>query len=416
MSAVRFSDVVINGQHARTHDIRYFSPTLPCLDFTSTLACSMGTLSTHHEPSSSLLTHGMSRSMHCHFLSDVFPLSHAFRVILFCNKHGLSPSVKAGGYGTGGWAINGDIVIDLSRMHEMDIEPPQAGGDGYTSLRDTVQSTDKGKSRVGQPVLDLFAPATKKRVFGNEADDSTTPGIPTSAWLNSTASAAVASFLHGPALPPDNFGEEPRRPATNRRRLDVEGSSLDIDISTDSLAESLTTHPNSISNSSGSDTHSSTRSAEANATPTNSTTPASSRSPRSDSAISSAPPAPFTWAEPFDLAPSRPDPFGYLDNVDPPTFSPSPPTPLSSAAAAWGPDAALLAHPLFADDIPSHLTRPAPLHTHAYVAFGAGSRQKDVDTFTAAHPLEGGIVPYHVPLCVQLPSCCTTANLFCRGV
>jgi hypothetical protein len=122
------------------------------------------------------------------------PHSHAFRVVLFCNKHGLSPSVKAGGYGTGGWAINGDVVIDLSRMHEMDIEPPQSDGGGYTSLRDTVQSTDKGKARVGQPILDLSAPATKKRVFDAEADDVTTSGIPASAWLNSTASAAVANF------------------------------------------------------------------------------------------------------------------------------------------------------------------------------------------------------------------------------
>ena len=290
-------------------------------------------------------------------------------------------------------------------MHEMDIEPPQAGGEGYTSLRDTAQSADKGKARVGKFVLDLSAPATKKRVFNAEAD-TTTPSLPTSAWLNSTASAAVASFLHGPALPPDNFGEEPRRPATNRRRLDVEGSSLDI--STDSLtAESLTAHSNPVSNSSGgSDARSSTRSAEADAAaspPTNSTTPASCRSPQSDSAVSSVPPA--RWTEPFDLAPSRPDPFAYLDNVDPPMFNTSPPTPLSSAAAAWGSDAALLAHPLFACDIPSHLTQPIPPHTHAYVAFGAGSRQKDVDTFTAAHPLGGGIVPYHVPLCVQKPSC-----------
>jgi hypothetical protein len=29
-------------------------------------------------------------------------------------------------------------------------------------------------------------------------------------------------------------------------------------------------------------------------------------------------------------------------------------------------------------------------HTHAYVSFGAGARQKDVDTFTAAQPLDGG--------------------------
>ena len=329
--------------------------------------------------------------MHCCFPSQMlYPHSRAFRIVIFCNKHGLSPSVKAGGYGTGGWAINGDIVIELSRMHDMDIEPPQPDGGGYTSLRDTAQSADKGKARVGEPVLDLSGPATKKRVFENED-----PALPPTAWLYSTASAAVASFLHGPALLPDDFGEEPRRQVTNRRRLDIDGSALTI--ATHSLvAEPFIARSNLFSNSSGSDSHSSNRSAAS----THDTTPASSRS---DSAMSSAPPAPSTWVEPFDMAPSRPDPFAYIDNIDPPMFGGSPPTPLASSAAAWGADAALLAHPLFAGDVPSHLTRSAPLHTHAYVSFGAGARQKDVDTFTAAHPLDG-IVPYHVPLCVQLHS------------
>ena len=389
---------------ARTHARRqHFPLTLPYLVFTSRLACSMETLSTPQGPSYCPLTHGMSHSKHCRFLLYFLPTHMHLRVVLFCNKHELSPSVKAGGYGTGGWAINGDIVIDLSRIQEMDIEPPQPGGGGYTSLRDIVQSADKGKARVGQPVLDLSGPATKKRALETEAEDASTSGIPPSAWLYSTASAAVASFLHGPELPPDDSGEEPRRPANYRRRLDIDGSALSI--STNSLAAgSLTAHSNPISSSSGSDTRSSTRSAETATTPpTNTTTPASSRSPHSDSAIPPAPPAPFTWAEPFDLAPSRPDPFAYIDNIDPPMFGASPPTPLSSSAAAWGADSALLAHPLFAGDIPSHLTRPVPPHTHAYVSFGAGARQKDVDTFTASHLLDGGVVPYHVPLCVQLP-------------
>ena len=58
--------------------------------------------------------------------------------------------MKAGGYGTGGWAVNGDIVIELSGMHDIDIEPPQPGSGGYTSLRDTAQSVHKGKARVVQ--------------------------------------------------------------------------------------------------------------------------------------------------------------------------------------------------------------------------------------------------------------------------
>ncbi|TFY56895.1 hypothetical protein EVJ58_g7357 [Rhodofomes roseus] len=48
-----------------------------------------------------------------------------------------------------------------------------------------------------------------------------------------------------------------------------------------------------------------------------------------------------------------------------------------------------------------------PVHPHAYVTLGAGMRQKEVDMFTAEHPLEGysgvtgerqeRVVPYHMP-------------------
>ena len=46
-----------------------------------------------------------------------------------------------------------------------------------------------------------------------------------------------------------------------------------------------------------------------------------------------------------------------------------------------------------------------PIHPHAYVTFGAGMRQKEIDIFTAQHKLEaryltgdGDGIPYHVPL------------------
>jgi hypothetical protein len=54
-----------------------------------------------------------------------------------------------------------------------------------------------------------------------------------------------------------------------------------------------------------------------------------------------------------------------------------------------------------------------PVHPHAFVTFGAGMRQKEIDTFTAQHKLEanyasgaathagegdGDGIPYHVPL------------------
>ena len=49
-----------------------------------------------------------------------------------------------------------------------------------------------------------------------------------------------------------------------------------------------------------------------------------------------------------------------------------------------------------------------PVHPHAYVTFGAGMRQKEVDMYTAEHPFVGlnpvtgereeGTVPYHIPM------------------
>ncbi|KAI0264192.1 hypothetical protein BC834DRAFT_884175 [Gloeopeniophorella convolvens] len=46
-------------------------------------------------------------------------------------------------------------------------------------------------------------------------------------------------------------------------------------------------------------------------------------------------------------------------------------------------------------DAAQRVLAPQPPHPHAYVVFGAGARQKDVDRFCAAHTLGG--VPYHVP-------------------
>ncbi|KAI0302441.1 hypothetical protein B0F90DRAFT_1714787 [Multifurca ochricompacta] len=297
------------------------------------------------------------------------------RIIIFCIKHGLSPSVKAGGYGTAGWAINGDIIIDLSRIQDIDIEPPQAEGGGLP-----------GKARMGKPVLDPSGPLSRKRALeGNDAEQAAESSIPPSAWLYTTASAAVASFLHGPSLPPDDSGEEPRRPAVNRRRLGIDGSALAI--STLPLApEPLTSRSDSLPSGvsglgSAVSSMPSALLSSGQGRSTLATLPALSRSPRSNLAISSIP-APFTSIEPFETAPVRPDPFAYIDNATRPS---------------WGSDAALLAHSLFTGDIPPHLSRPVPPHTHAYVSFGAGARQKDVDLFTASHPLEGGIVPYHVP-------------------
>ena len=322
-------------------------------------------------------------------------------MIIFCNKHGLSPSVKAGGYGTGGWAINGDIVIDLSQIQDIDIEPPQPGG-GYTSLRDTASSMSKGKAPVGEPVLDTSGPgpATQKQVLqSDDAAEQAASNEPVPiAWLYCTASTAVASLLHGPALPLDEYGEQPRRmPVSGPPSLTIDGTS--------SVTESLLSHSEAsliTSGGSGSGTLTSVGSSSRSPWSAFATTSASSHSPLSDAAPSSAS-APFSWAD-IETGPVGSDPFAYIDNAEQPIHAMPPPSPLSSRVAAWGEDVALLSHPLFAGegDVPPHLTRPVPPHTHAYVSFGAGVKQKDVDSFTAAHPLGDSNVPYHVPLCVYL--------------
>ena len=68
-------------------------------------------------------------------------------IVSFCNANGLSPSIKAGGYGTAGWAINGDIVVDLRKLNCIEMETP--GDDGsFVSIRDMPMPHSKGKEKV----------------------------------------------------------------------------------------------------------------------------------------------------------------------------------------------------------------------------------------------------------------------------
>jgi hypothetical protein len=100
------------------------------------------------------------------------------------------------------------------------------------------------------------------------------------------------------------------------------------------------------------------------------------------------------------------DPFGYLD--DGPSQGP-PPTPSTSRLVRFLPGS-MFASPAFLASAQNMLTYATPIHAHAYVTFGAGMRQKEVDQFCAANPLEaqslaGGrsAVPYHIPLWVPFP-------------
>lgn len=280
------------------------------------------------------------------------------RTIVFCQKHSLSISVKAGGYGTAGWAVGGDIIVDLSRIVQADIEPPKDDGT-YTSIGDMPPPGAKGKERAAPSISDI-APSGKRR-----RDDDAKLRI----YISSSHS--VETFLHPSGT------AEPFRPS-NRRRLD------------DSLQTDDSLPPTSPSPIIPSESTQSESASEYSTAFTRSTPPTTPPPPSSES-----------------LSPSvAADPFGYLD--DGPGQNP-PPMPSTSRPVRFLPRT-MFASPAFLASTQNMLTYATPIHSHAYVTFGAGMRQKEVDQFCAANPLEaqslaGGrsAVPYHIPLWVPFP-------------
>lgn len=68
--------------------------------------------------------------------------------------------MKSGGYGTAGWAINGDIVIDLQMLKGVDIEEPRSDG-SYVGLRDMLEPWSKGKDKA----RDITTTASSESAF-----------------------------------------------------------------------------------------------------------------------------------------------------------------------------------------------------------------------------------------------------------
>jgi hypothetical protein len=68
----------------------------------------------------------------------------------------------------------------------------------------------------------------------------------------------------------------------------------------------------------------------------------------------------------------------------------------------WGTNSSIFANPSLGQvSVP---VQAEPIYPHAFVTFGAGMRQKEIDTFTAKEKLEaryltgaGDGIPYHVP-------------------
>ncbi|KAJ3534406.1 hypothetical protein NMY22_g6941 [Coprinellus aureogranulatus] len=304
------------------------------------------------------------------------------QIVQFCSKHGLSPSVKAGGYGTAGWAVGGDIIVDLSKLIEVDIEPPRSDG-SFTSLAEVAAANSKGKSTV-----DHSRASTGKR---RREEDSALRRY-------DVASHRVASLLSGPTLAELDRADSSSSttsdgpPPPVKRRLD-----LDTSIS----VTARTTSQESTSSSTTGNT-----SAGASLISTVATTP---------SPVPLAPPrlppyGPSSSSSKFHSQ-AEDSPFGYLDN--PSNFPPAP--PISAVQAQYNPHAMMHSwgsgssgivggHPRFGQDVTEGPSQAEAIYPHAYVTFGAGMRQKEIDTFTAKNKLEahyitgcGDGIPYHVP-------------------
>ena len=287
----------------------------------------------------------------------------SLRILLFCVKHSLSLSVKAGGYGIAGWAIAGDVIIDMSKLIGVDIEQPHPGG-GYTSLRDMAPLGSKSKDRVCLPENNVTSSTHGKR--RREDDDKLR--------IYDAASGVVASFLHGPPISSQSL-DGPS--ASVRRRLD-DGSAA-VPESRQVLAERPSeTISNSDNQSQG---------------PSRSQTLSSREETSTNEILPSLP-----------TGSSGADPFGYMDLGSNNMYQPSSSShsiyrPSGRVVGASESTAGLMA------SIPNQLIGAAPVHPHAFVTFGAGMRQKEIDRYTAEHPLEAkslsgfsGLVPYHVPL------------------
>lgn len=95
------------------------------------------------------------------------------------------------------------------------------------------------------------------------------------------------------------------------------------------------------------------------------------------------------------------DPFGYLEEG---SSEERPAIPSTSQLAQSIPNT-MFASPAFLNSVQNTLTYATPIHSRAFITFGAGMRQKEIDQFSAMNPLEAvslaggrGAVPYFIPL------------------
>ncbi|KAL0068889.1 hypothetical protein AAF712_004220 [Marasmius tenuissimus] len=312
------------------------------------------------------------------------------KIVMFCSKHSFSLSVKAGGFGTAGWAVGGDIVIDLSRLVELDIELPREDG-SYTGLRSMPTSNSKGKRPMmdGDTTPASRLPGKRRREEDGELRkyDSDSP--------------SAAAFLNG-----DDSPHIVRRRLTETTYVvgsssytsdgNVDGDAARPSLGNGSGTSSASLTPDGIGNGHGnSNGNGHSASSSASTSRTSSDSDSSSHTLRTSHKTHSS------------GAPLNADPFGYLDGTtkDIPTIQSNfaRPGAFNPVPQGAGPST-IVPNPSLPSTSRSMPSQSRALHPHAYVTFGAGKRQKEIDIFTSRNPLPGRSIlgeedriPYHIP-------------------
>ncbi|KAH9846507.1 hypothetical protein C2E23DRAFT_890825 [Lenzites betulinus] len=390
-------------------------------------------------------------------------------IVKFCVRHGFSPSVRAGGYGIAGWSVAGDIIIDMSMMTHIGIETPltPAAGDGeepsivdWTPIGSPPQRTDRQQDLV-LPVAEAAREPTQQRGGKRRREDRSPSAGPEESGSSvnrgpyDNASHGLAAFLRGPPLPHEP-GESPREPPTNRPRHhspetepgpapSLAGSRLEMPPLNESTRQlsggSTSSEGSSIPSALGFNSRHS-QSSSASAT----TTTAASPSDEQGKSASTEAREPFSYVSGGATPPPHPPMYGpppsghggaggvsasfssFQWPIPPPppggafpgvaAISPFgfPPLGLGAGGPGLPPPLAFGLPPILGasamrDSAAAQLGPTQhfkPVHPHAYVTFGAGMRQKEIDLYSSEHQLEGtntvtgrkqdSTVPYHIPM------------------
>ncbi|KAH8828095.1 hypothetical protein DL96DRAFT_1463438 [Flagelloscypha sp. PMI_526] len=298
--------------------------------------------------------------------------------VLFCTRHSLSLCVKSGGYGIAGWAVNGDVVIDMSRINGISVEPPGESGT-FTSLKDESWTT----FRPPETSVDDKAPQKlgKRRREDDDDNDATN--------LRDYSSASLVShkFLGGEYEVPSFDSPSPakvRRVATHAEMSRPVPGLAPPDVSVKSFAPSPS--PSSLE-----------------------TSRSSSSNPGSSSAPATLPPPSIVQTTSQSISNSASsssgDPFGYL-NTGPTNFPPPLPAhlvqtlPPGLQASQSSSSPSNVAFARLRPELQALTAEPE--HAYVYVSVGAGKRQKEIDIHMAKSPLPtkgtgDSRIPYHIP-------------------